>query len=136
MAKTTRLKITTPNEIFFDGDIIALNLKTKEGALTILPEHSAIVSNIDVCKMTISLENHQEKICSIGSGLISADKSEINIITDDIIAGDKIDIKRAETDKEKALAALKKYKNTKDEALFELKLRKAINRIEIYNNNK
>ncbi|WP_029512787.1 ATP synthase F1 subunit epsilon [Mycoplasmopsis iners] len=136
MAKKTYLKIITVNGIFYEGEVEAVNLKTKDGgAMTILADHSTFVSNIDVCKMTINYPHSEDyKICSIGSGLLYVDAKSIKIITDDIIYASDINIKRAESDKEDLLRKIQQVKNEKERAIFEYKLRKAINRIEVYNN--
>ncbi|TNK94986.1 ATP synthase F1 subunit epsilon, partial [Mycoplasmopsis pullorum] len=64
---------------------------------------------------------------------VYADAGQINIITDDVINYNDIDLHRAERDRNWALNELKnkKYSAT-DEMRLELKLKKALSRIEAY----
>ncbi|WP_027120912.1 F0F1 ATP synthase subunit epsilon [Mycoplasmopsis lipofaciens] len=133
---TTYLKITTLQEVFFEGEVRSVSLKTKSGgAICLQPNRTSFFSTIDICKLSINSPGDNDyKVCSINGGLVYADATNIKIITDDIIYGANIDIKKAYEEKEEALALLEKYKNTKDELKIELKLKKALNKIEVYNN--
>ncbi|QSF13837.1 ATP synthase F1 subunit epsilon [Mycoplasma sp. Mirounga ES2805-ORL] len=135
-AKTTHLTIMTSSNLFLDEDVSQVYLKTKYGgAITILPNRTPIFSIIDVCKMEINRKGEKGyKACYIGNGFVYANSKEVQIITNDIIFDQNIDIEKAKRDKEIALQNIEKYKNTKKEIIFEQKLRKAINKINIYNN--
>ncbi len=134
--KTTHLKITTIDQIFFEGDVRSVTLKTKSGgAICLMPGRTGFVSTIDICPLTINSEKDPDyKVCSISGGLVYADATDVKIITDDIILGSKIDIVRARRDRDIALQKLEQFRNTKDEVRYEVKLRKALNRIDVYNN--
>ncbi|UUD35003.1 F0F1 ATP synthase subunit epsilon [Mycoplasmopsis caviae] len=135
--KTTYLKITTLQEIFFEGPVKSVTLRTKAGgAICLQPNRTPFFSTIDICELTINTPRDKDyKICSIGGGLVYADASNINIITDDIIFGKNINIERAKIDRDFALAQLEKFRDTKEEVQYEIKLRKALNRIDVYNRN-
>lgn len=135
--KTTHLKITTLEEIFFEGDVRSVTLRTKTGgAICLQPSRTPFFSTIDICELTInSPKDNDFRVCSIGGGLVYADATNINIITDDIIFGKNIDIKRAKVDRDFAMAQLEKFRDTKEEVQYEIKLRKALNRIDVYNRN-
>ncbi|EGV00435.1 ATP synthase F1 subunit epsilon [Mycoplasmopsis columbina] len=135
MNNKTYLTIVTVDKIFYQDYVQFVNLKTVEGGdITFLPNHSPFVSNIDVCKMIIKEENGDFKYCSIGSGLVYVDANEIRIITDDIIFSKDINIHRAELEKESMISKIKTAKTKNEKAIYEFKLRKAINRINVYNN--
>lgn len=136
MAKTTYLTITTPEKIFFAGETNIVTLKIADGYIGILPNISPIFSSIEMGSLTIGYSNDSQSIkCYIGGGLIYADQEKVNIITDDIIKADDIDLQRAKSDLAMYEAALLKAKETSsaDTQKFEVKLKKAINRIDIYN---
>lgn len=135
MEKTVKLKIITVHGIFFEDDIVSINLRTKTGGeITLLPNHASFVSNIDVCKMKVVLPANIKKLFYIGVGLLYVENNIIRIITDDILGADNIDIERARKEQELLLAELSKIQNVKERAVFKYRLRKVINRIEVYNN--
>ena len=65
-------------------------------------------------------------------GLLYVDPEKISILTDDIIFADEIDIEKAEIDRRLALKNLEVYKNTHEALKYELKLKKALNRIDVF----
>ncbi len=96
------------------------------------PNRSEFLSTIDICKLFITVKDNQEPLeCSIGDGIVYVDESSIRIITNDIIWSKDIDVEKAEKDRDYALKQLENAKNASDEKLFEIKLRKAINRINV-----
>ncbi|VEU74428.1 ATP synthase epsilon subunit [Mycoplasmopsis citelli] len=136
MANKTYLTITTPNKVFFSGETEIVTLKIADGYIGIMPNITPIFSSIETGKLTIGYLNDSNSIkCYIGSGLIYADKDKVNIITDDIIKADDIDLERAKKDLAFYEEAISKAKATSsaDTQKFEVKLKKAISRIDIYN---
>lgn len=132
--KTINLKITTIENVFFEGDVRSVTLRTKTGgAICLLPGISAFASNIAIGKLTINSPGDKDyHVCSVGGGLVFADRANIRIITDDIIFGENIDIVRAQKDRDSALDLLSSVNTNKDKAKLEIKLRKALNRIKVY----
>ncbi|WP_338822914.1 F0F1 ATP synthase subunit epsilon [Mycoplasmopsis felifaucium] len=133
MYKYSNLKIITQSQIFYDGEVSSVQLSTKSGGQIMLqPNRSEFLSTIDICKLFITVKDNQEPLeCSIGDGIVYADESSIRIITNDIIWSKDIDVEKAEKDRDYALKQLENAKNASDEKLFEIKLRKAINRINV-----
>ncbi|WP_027334949.1 ATP synthase F1 subunit epsilon [Mycoplasmopsis felifaucium] len=133
MYKYSNLKIITQSQIFYDGEVSSVQLSTKSGGQIMLqPNRSEFLSTIDICKLFITVKDNQEPLeCSIGDGIVYVDESSIRIITNDIIWSKDIDVEKAEKDRDYALKQLENAKNASDEKLFEIKLRKAINRINV-----
>ncbi|MEE3928100.1 ATP synthase F1 subunit epsilon [Mycoplasmopsis ciconiae] len=133
MKKTVHLTILTPDAKFYEGDVSLVTLKAGNGYIGLQPNRAPFFSNIDVGFLTIENEKSPNYAkFTIGGGLVYADSSTINIITDDIIDFKNIDIARAKRDKEWAEKELLKYDNDKN-VLLELKLKKALSRIDAYN---
>ncbi|WP_025755554.1 ATP synthase F1 subunit epsilon [Mycoplasmopsis cricetuli] len=132
---TIHLTITTPEKIFFEGDISILTLKIADGYIGILPNMVPIFSNIEIGTLIINSKNSPDSIkCYIGSGIIYTDGKKINIITDDIIKANEIDLERAKKDFKLYENEINKAKsiNAGNIQKIELKLKKALNRIDVY----
>ncbi|VEU77971.1 FoF1 ATP synthase subunit delta/epsilon [Mycoplasmopsis columbinasalis] len=133
MAKTY-LTIITVDNILFKDDVDAVQLRTKAGGeIVFLPNHTPFCSNIDVCKMTVFVNDKNKQVYSVGSGLVYADAKDVYIISDDVIAQTDIDIERARSDRDLFTKMVSDAKTEKDRKLSEFKLRKALSRIDIYN---
>ncbi|MCT4469784.1 ATP synthase F1 subunit epsilon [Mycoplasma sp. HS2188] len=132
-ANTTHLQISTLNGIFFEGDVRSVSLSTiTGGAIVFQPNRSPFISNIAVGKLAINeVGDDDYKLCAIGGGIVYAQSNCVKIITDDIVFSEDIDIDRAKRDRDSALAQLKND-NKKNDVNLELKLRKAISKIDIY----
>ncbi|MBW0594750.1 ATP synthase F1 subunit epsilon [Mycoplasmopsis anatis] len=133
--KTINLVITTPIKEVYNGQVEIVTLKTANGFIGLQANHAPFFSNIEPGKLEINSEkskNHEKYL--VGSGLIYCNGSEINILTDDILLYDEIDIERAKKDRELALELLKQGNSIgPDMAKVELKLKKAISKIDAYN---
>ncbi|UCU26809.1 ATP synthase F1 subunit epsilon [Mycoplasma anserisalpingitidis] len=133
--KTINLVITTPMKEVYNGQVEIVTLKTPNGFIGLQANHAPFFSNIEPGKLEINSDrskNYEKYL--VGSGLVYCNGSEINVLTDDILLYDEIDIERARRDREHALELLKQGNHTpSDMAKVELKLKKAISKIDAYN---
>ena len=134
MATTTHLKISTPQGIFFDGDVDIVTLKTANGYIGIQKNRLPFISNVEISIMYINSKlSNNEKICAIGGGLVYVEREYIDIFTDDICYKEDLDetiIRKLISQTEKNL----KLKISTAEALKnELLLKKALNKITTIN---
>lgn len=84
-----RLKIVTPNGIFFDKDIKMVTVKTEEGYIGFLENHSPFVATLVAGDITIN-NGKKEQIFRNSTGLIYVLPNSIKILTDEIkIAANK-----------------------------------------------
>ncbi|EIN14785.1 ATP synthase epsilon chain [Mycoplasmopsis agalactiae 14628] len=133
MQSYSNLKIVTQARTFYNGPVLSVELKTKSGGSIVLqPNRSELLTTIDICKLVIKdYPDNNEKVYSISDGIVYADKSSINIITNDIILNSDIDLKKAESDRDKAISILSSNSDAEVISRFEIKLKKAINRINV-----
>lgn len=90
------------------------------------PNRSELLTTIDICKLVIKdYPDNKEKVYSISDGIVYADKSSINIITNDIILNSDIDLKKAESDRDKAINILSSNSDAEVISRFEIKLKKS-----------
>ncbi|QCZ36668.1 ATP synthase F1 subunit epsilon [Mycoplasma nasistruthionis] len=134
--QTIHLTVTTPQQIFYEGDVEIVTLKTAIGYIGLQANRTPMFSNIEVGHLVIGWEKDDSSIkCYIGGGLVYADAEKINIITDDIIDVKNIDLQRALKEKEILSKEIEKAAHNQqvDRLKLETKLKKALLRIETYN---
>ncbi|ADE19433.1 ATP synthase F1 subunit epsilon [Mycoplasma crocodyli] len=130
----THLTITTPTKVFYEGMVNIVTLKTPNGYIGLQANKSPFFSNIEIGNLYINSEKDKDfQRCAIGGGLVYADSQRVNIITDDIVYFKDIDLSRANRDKEWALEQMQIHQNSNSKFSLEIKLKKALSKIEAYN---
>lgn len=133
MGTPFRLTVITPEKTFFDDDTTQVIVRTTEGDIGILANHISLVASLPSGPMKVQQEDGSFKVAAISSGLIKVGGNKVNIFADAVEWADEIDIdwaKRSEEDAKQRIAA---KKSERDFDLAELKLKRAMNRISVYN---
>lgn len=80
----TKLTISTPNGIFYEGEVDIVTLKTSEGYIGLQYNRLPFISSIEISPMYITVNSNERKIAAIGGGIVFVEKTYIDIFTDDI----------------------------------------------------
>ncbi len=80
----TKLKISTPNGIFYEGDVDMVTVKTTEGFIGLQFNRLPFISSIEISSLNITVDGSNKKIAAISGGIVFAEKTYIDIFTDDI----------------------------------------------------
>lgn len=136
--KTTKLRISTPNGLFYDGDIYMVTLKTSEGYIGLQYNHIPFISSIEISTIYICDDKNapleKQKKAAIGGGIVFSEKTYIDIFTDDIQWVEKI--VRSDVEKQIEIATKKlqdKNSDITERHKNELVLKKAFNRLSSLN---
>ena len=125
------LQIVTPDGIFFDGQAEKIVVTTVEGDVGILANHANYLSPIGIGKAVITCDGKARQAACTG-GLVSVTDDVTRIVASTFEWADEIDVERAKRAAEKAQKRLDKKTSDADIKLAELKLKRALNRINIY----
>ena len=126
-----KLKVITPYGVFFEGDIDSLNVCTKQGYLTILPNHIPLVAPVEISILYFKVEG-EEKKCAISDGILYIGEDETRVIANACQYPNQIDLERALESKKRAEDRIAKAKEGNiDLKRAECSLKRAMNRIEI-----
>ena len=132
--KEFHLLILTPYGRYFEGDVSFLNVFSEKYNLGIYAGHAELISTVDICKMTIRIQN-REYIDAVGGGAIKIGKDKITLLLNSVERNDEIDIERAKEAKKRAEDRLNsENKQEIDVNRAKLALLRAVNRINIGEN--
>lgn len=116
MSKKIHFQIITPERVVYEDEITQATIPTKQGQITILPNHIPLISIINPGELIIK-KNNQEVPLFVSGGFVEVRKgNKIVILADSAEKVEEIDEERAEKARERALS-LQKEKFT-DEIKF------------------
>lgn len=128
--KSFTLKILTPEKVFFDGETEQIIARTTEGDIGILAGHENYVADLPAGPFKVKIDG-QFKIAAISGGVLKVSKSSTTIIAMAAEWAEEIDLDWAKRSHEDALERLNKSNSDFEHRLAEMKLKRALNRINI-----
>ncbi|MDE5946366.1 MAG: ATP synthase F1 subunit epsilon [Oscillospiraceae bacterium] len=129
--KAFRFKVVTPDKILFDGEAEQVIVRTTEGDVGILAGHENYVANLPSGILKITTGGNI-RYAAISDGFLKVSYNKITtIIVTAAEWGEDIDIIWANRSKEDALNKIKQAKTDSEISRAELKLKRALNRINV-----
>lgn len=126
---TFRLKVTTPDRVFFDGDVEKIILRTTAGDTGIMHDHINYVATLRIGKLIVKTRKDARE-ATISGGVIEMSNGVANVLTTAAEWIDEIDIERAVNARKRAEENLRGNNLSKNESrINEAALRRAVNRI-------
>ncbi len=123
-----RLKIVTPDRLVFDDMAERLVARTVTGDVCILARHTEYITPLAIGMVKVK-KNGEWRTASCSGGTLVVTGGEATIIADTFEWSDEIDLERAQRAKEKAEERMKNNSTEFEFKLAELKLKRAVNRI-------
>ncbi len=78
-----KLIISTPDGSVFDGDAISLIVRGTEGELAVMAGHIPFITAVKPCECKIVLSGAQEKLATIGGGILTVQKDTTTLLCSD-----------------------------------------------------
>lgn len=132
--RTFQLEIVTPDGSAYRGEAESLLVRTDDGDVEILAGHADYLATLATGRARIRTSTG-DRIGALSGGFISVDKKSVKLVATTFEFADEIDINRARAAKERAEEALTRAKNDRDILLAKAKLKRAISRISVAENN-
>ncbi len=132
--RSYKLKIITPEKIFFDGETEQIIVRTTEGDIGVLAGHENYVSDLPAGPFRVRLDG-QLKTAAISGGVLKVSKEATTILAMAAEWADEIDLEWAKRSQADAEKRLKETKSDFEHRLAELKLKRALNRISVSSKN-
>ena len=133
MATPFQLTVITPEKTFFDGETTQIIVRTTEGDIGILANHTSLVASLPSGPLKVMQDNGEYSLAAVSAGLIKVGGNKVHIFADAVEWADEIDIEWAKRSEENAKQRIAAKASQRDFDLAELKLKRALNRINVHN---
>ena len=131
-----QLQIVTPDGLLYDGPAQRLITRTTEGNVGIMARHSDYVAPLGIGETKIKFSDGTTRIGSSARGMVSVTGGVVRLVASTFEWADDIDVDRAQRALEKAKEKLARKNSDYELRMAEYKLKRALNRINVYNSNK
>ena len=103
---TLKLEIITPAAKIFEGDVDSILLPGAEGNMGILPQHEALVTELNAGELAY-VQKGKTEVLAIGEGFAEITGTSVGVLTDGAVNEKEIDEKAAEIAVKRAEELLK-----------------------------
>ena len=130
MAETFHLKITSPERVFFEGEVTMVEINTTEGQIGVLANHIPLTSVLAPGVCYLHVPDGDPKVCAIHGGFFEILQDSMTILAEVCEWPDEIDVSRAEEARIRAERRLTDKPAGTDIARAMLALKRSAARIE------
>lgn len=127
---TFKVKVVNYQEKVLEQEAEFLLVRTTEGEMGILPNHSPFVAGLAIGEMKIRLDG-KEKCYFVSGGFLEISNNVVTVLADEAMPCEMIDLERARKEAEEAKAKLDKMKEDKDILLTEKNLNEALVKVRL-----
>lgn len=130
MADTFHLKVTSPDRVFFEGEVTMVEINTTEGQIGVLPNHIPLTSVLAPGVCYLHVPDGDPKVCAIHGGFFEILQDSMTILAEVCEWPEEIDVGRAEAARTRAERLLSEKAAGTDIARAILALKRSVARIE------
>ena len=127
---TFKIKVVTYEEKVLEQEAEFVLVRTTEGDMGILPNHSPFIAGLSTGEMKIRLNGKEEKYF-VSEGLLEISNNVVTIIATEAVPADQLDVERAKNEVEELKAKLAKMQEDKDILLTQKNLHKALMKVQV-----
>ncbi|MFC4713077.1 F0F1 ATP synthase subunit epsilon [Planococcus dechangensis] len=132
--KTISVNIVTPDGPVYDSDVSMVIAVTATGEMGVLPGHIPTVAPLGIGAVRLKKENSTELV-AVSGGFLEIRPEKVTILAQSAERSTEIDLSRAQESAKRAEALLQARKDEIDYKRAELALKRAMNRINVYEGN-
>ena len=125
-----KLRIITPDRVFYEGTADMIEFNTTEGEIGVLPGHIPMTVIIKPGVLTIT-DKDEVKEAALHSGFVEILPDRMTILAEVVEWPGEIDLERAEAAKRRAEERIKSHTPETDMARAETALMRAVARIQV-----
>ncbi len=126
-----KLQIITPEKTFFDGETEQIIVRTTVGDVGILNGHEPYCAALGIGQMRVMIDGQFKRAATSG-GIIKVNRDKTVVLVQSCEWADQIDPQRAQNARQTAEERIKSAKDNTQIMLAELKLKRALNRIDAH----
>ncbi|MTD30834.1 F0F1 ATP synthase subunit epsilon [Planomicrobium sp. YIM 101495] len=132
--KTITVNIVTPDGPVYDSEVSMIIAVTATGEMGVLPGHIPTVAPLGIGAVRLKKENSTELV-AVNGGFLEIRPDKATILAQSAELAADIDIARAQESAKRAEGLLQAKKDGVDFKRAELSLKRAMNRINVYEGN-
>ena len=132
--KTITVNIVTPDGPVYDSEVSMVIAVTASGEMGVLPGHIPTVAPLGIGAVRLKKENSTELV-AVSGGFLEIRPEKVTILAQSAERATDIDVARAQESAKRAEALLQAKKDEVDFKRAELALKRAMNRINVYEGN-
>lgn len=132
--KTIAVNIVTPDGPVYDSEVSMVIAVTATGEMGVLPGHIPTVAPLGIGAVRLKKENSTELV-AVNGGFLEIRPEKVTILAQSAERATEIDLARAQESAKRAEALLQANKDEIDFKRAELALKRAMNRINVYEGN-
>ncbi|MEH6943412.1 F0F1 ATP synthase subunit epsilon [Bacillus sp. JJ722] len=129
--KTIEVNVVTPNGPVYSGEVEMVSTKAQSGELGILPGHIPMVAPLRIGAVRLKKDGKTEFV-AVSGGFLEVRPDKITILAQTAELADHIDLARAISARDRAERRVQDKQDNVDSKRAELALKRAINRISVY----
>jgi len=135
MQKKIKFQIITPERVVFADEINQVSVMTKDGEITILPNHLPIISVLQLGELRCKKDDKEYSMAVSGGFVEVKPDSSVVILADVAEKAEEINIEEAELARKKALEIMKEQRtmDSLEYAALQATLNKALMRLKVGN---
>jgi F-type H+-transporting ATPase subunit epsilon len=108
--KLIKFEIVTPERTVLKESIRQITLPTKQGEITILPNHIPLIATLNPGVIHLRKADDTPEVLSVSGGFVEVLSNKVVILADTAEMAEEIDIERAEEAKKRAEQTMKDIK--------------------------
>lgn len=129
--KTVEVNVVTPNGPVYNGEVEMVSTKAQSGELGILPGHIAMVAPLQIGAVRLKKGGKTEYV-AVSGGFLEVRPDKVTVLAQTAELAEHIDLARAIAARDRAERRVQDKKDAIDAKRAELALKRAINRISVY----
>lgn len=132
--KTLTVNIVTPDGPVYDSAVDMVIAKTASGEIGILPGHIPMVAPLEIGVVKLKKDGKSEYV-AVSGGFVEVRPEKVSILAQSAEAAANIDVARAKEAMTRAEQRLQSKQDATDFSRAELSLKRAMNRINVFEGN-
>ncbi|MEK7558981.1 MAG: ATP synthase F1 subunit epsilon [Patescibacteria group bacterium] len=127
---TIKLQIITPEKIVYQNDVDQITAPTKDGEITIMPEHVGLLTQVVPGEITVKKGENTQALAVTG-GFMEVAKNSVSILADYAIRAEDIEVLKAQEAQKKAQKLMEEKVSEKDFAMGQSEMIRAITQLRV-----
>jgi F-type H+-transporting ATPase subunit epsilon len=129
--KPFSLRIISPDRVVYEGEATSVSVPGASGGFQVLYNHAPLLSALLAGPVKVKPVEGDDEVFATGGGFLEVHDNVVVVLVESAERPDEIDVKRAESSRDRALQRLRSGARSTDIARAESSLQRALNRLRL-----